>query len=66
MPYSFMSSFHSFSPFANAWNPFSLEEFDGGVAMAWTLDLNFSMDCLDIVFPSEESILEAMTGIERS
>ncbi len=34
------------------------------MALAQTLDLTSAMDCLDIVFPSEEAILEAMMGVD--
>lgn len=48
--------------------PFSLEELDrdGDVAPAWTLDSTSVVDCLDTIFPSEEAIIEVMTGIERT
>lgn len=45
--------------------PFSEEESDGDVAPACTLDSTFSIDCLDIVLPSGESILEVMMGVDR-
>lgn len=44
--------------------PFSKEELDGDVALAWTLDSTSAMDCLDTVLPTEEAILEAMTGVD--
>lgn len=45
--------------------PFSEEELDGDVAMAWSLDSTSALDCLDSFLPSEEAILEAMMGIDR-
>ena len=45
--------------------PFSQEELDGDVALAWTLDSTSALDCLDIVLPSEEEILEAMMGVDQ-
>eukprot|EP00253_Pinus_taeda_P006317 PITA_06317 len=45
--------------------PFSEEELDGDVALAWSLDSTSALDCLDSVLPSEEVILEAMMGIDR-
>ena len=46
--------------------PLSPEEFDGDVAPAWTLSSSSTQDLLDTTLPSEEAILEAMTGIDRS
>ena len=45
--------------------PASPEELDGDVAPAWTLSSSFAQDFLDTSLPSEEAILEAMTGIDR-
>ena len=45
--------------------PLSPEELDGDVAPAWTLSSSSTQDCLDTTLPSEEAILEAMTGIDR-
>lgn len=45
--------------------PFLEEELDGDVASAWTLDSTSTMDYLDMVLPSIESILEEMTGVDR-
>jgi len=45
--------------------PFSKEELDGDVASAWTLDSTSTLDCLDMVLPSEEAILEAMMGVDQ-
>jgi len=44
----------------------SLEELDGDVASAWNLTSSSTHDFLDTTLPSEEAILEAMTGIEGS
>ena len=41
------------------------EELDGDVAPAWTLSPSSAQDFLDTTLPSEEAILEAMTGIDR-
>lgn len=46
--------------------PVSLEVLDNDVALVWTNDSNLAMDCLDIILPSKEEILESMTGVERS
>lgn len=35
------------------------------MAPAWTLDSTSIMDCLDMVLPSEEAILEVMMGVDR-
>ena len=43
---------------------FSQEELDGDVAPTWTLDSTSTLDCLDIVLPSEEVILEVMMGVD--
>ena len=32
---------------------------------AWEVESSHSQDCLDDVFPSNEAILEAMSGIEQ-
>ena len=45
--------------------PLSPEELDGDVAPAWTLTSSSAQDCLDTTLPSEEAILEEMTGIDR-
>jgi len=45
--------------------PFSQQELDGDVALAWTLDSTSALDFLDTVLPSEEEILEAMMGVDR-
>ena len=45
--------------------PFSEMELDGDVAPAWSLHSTSALDCLDMVLPSEEAILEAMMGIDR-
>lgn len=45
--------------------PFLEEELDGDVALAWTLDSNSTMDCLDTFLVFEEEILEAMKGVDR-
>ena len=33
--------------------------------LAWVVESSHSQDCLDDVFPSDEAILEAMSGIEQ-
>ena len=33
--------------------------------LAWVVESSHSHDCLDDVFPSDEAILEAMSGIEQ-
>ena len=43
----------------------SSEELDGDVAPTQTLSSSSAQDCLDTTLPSEEAILEAMTGVER-
>lgn len=48
----------------NGPTPFSLEALDGDVALAWTPNSTSALDCLDIVLPSEEEILEAMMGVD--
>lgn len=35
------------------------------MASTWTLDSTSAQDCLDIVLPSEEEILEAVMGVNR-
>lgn len=45
--------------------PFSKEELDGDVALAWTLDSTFSLDHLHTVLPSKEVILEVMMGVDQ-
>ncbi len=45
--------------------PFSQEELDGDVFLAWTLDSTSALDCLDTVLPSEEAILKAMMVVDR-
>ena len=45
--------------------PFSKEELDGDVALAWTLDSTSALDYLDMVLPSEEAILKVMMGVDR-
>ena len=42
-----------------------MEEEDPYVLPAWAVDSSHSHDCLDDVFPSDEAILEAMSGIEQ-
>jgi len=39
--------------------PSSENELDGDVAHIWTLDSTSALDCLDIVFPSDEAIFKA-------
>jgi len=41
-----------------------LEELDGDVAPTWTLDSTSTLDCLDIVLPSDEAILEVMSCVD--
>ena len=49
--------YHSiFNSADNHPTPFSQNELDGNVALAWTLDSTSALDCLDIVSPSEEEI----------
>jgi hypothetical protein len=45
--------------------PSSGKEIDGDVAHFRTLDSTSALDCLDIVFPSDEAIFEAMTAVDR-
>ena len=40
-----------------------LEELDGDVAPAWTLDSTSPLDCLETVLPYEEAILEAIQDV---
>jgi hypothetical protein len=40
------------------------EEVDQLTDPFWALNYSNSLDCLDTIFPSDEAILEAMTGIE--
>ena len=42
-----------------------MEEEDPYVLPAWTVESSHSHDCLDDVFPSDEAILEAMSGVEQ-
>ena len=42
-----------------------MEEEDPYVLPAWEMESSHSHDCLDDVFPSDEAILEAMSGIEQ-
>ena len=42
-----------------------MEEEDPCVLPAWAVQSSHSQDCLDDVFPSDEAILEAMSGIEQ-
>ena len=42
-----------------------IEEEDPYVLPAWEVESSHSHDCLDDVFPSDEAILEAMSGIEQ-
>ena len=59
-------AYHSIVDFAESIPaPLSPEELDGDVALAWTLSSSSAQDCLDTTLPSEEVILEAMTGINR-
>lgn len=44
---------------------FSGEALDGDVAHSWTLDSTSTLDCLDIVFPFDKAIFEAMMAIDR-
>ena len=41
------------------------EEEDPYVLPAWAVESSHSHDCLDDCFPSDEAILEAMSGIEQ-
>ena len=45
--------------------PSSEEEFEGYVAPAWAFDSTSALDCLDMVLPFEEEILEVIMGIDR-
>jgi len=45
--------------------PFSDEDLDGVVVLAWTLDSTSTMDHLDTVLQSEEEIIEVMIGVDR-
>ena len=40
------------------------EEEDPYVLPAWAVQSSHAHDCLDMVFPSDEAIIEAMTGVE--
>ena len=42
-----------------------MQEEDPYVLLAWVVESSHSHDCLDDVFPSDESILETMSGIEQ-
>lgn len=44
--------------------PLPSEDEDGDVAPVWIVDSTSTMDYLNIVLPSDEAILEAMTGVE--
>ena len=41
-----------------------MEEEDSYVLPAWAIESSHAHDCLDSVFPSDEAIIEAMSGIE--
>ena len=40
------------------------EEEDPYVLPAWEVQSSHAHDCLDMVFPSDEAIIEAMSGVE--
>ena len=40
-----------------------MEEEDAYVLSTWVVESSHSQDCLDDVFPLDEAILEAMSGI---
>ena len=41
-----------------------MEEEDPYVLPAWAVESSHAHDCLDDVFPSDEAIIEAMSGVE--
>jgi hypothetical protein len=42
-----------------------MEEVDDLPKPVWAVNSSHSSDCLEMVMPSDEAILEAMTGLER-
>ena len=42
-----------------------MEEEDPYVLLTWAVELSHSQDCLDDVFPLDEAIIEAMSGLEK-
>ena len=43
-----------------------MEEEDPYVLLAWAVQSSHAHDYLDTVFPSDEAIIEAMSGVEPS
>ena len=41
-----------------------MEEEDPYVLPTWVVQSSYTHDCLDSVFPSDEAIIEAMSGVE--
>lgn len=58
--YQSIENFANFDPI-----PLPLEDLYGDMAPVWNIDSTSTMDCLDIVLPSEGEILEAMTRVKR-